>query len=108
MIKYSKLLSLFCLAVSLVSIRVSAANYYIRAAASGANNGADWNNAWTDVTGINWNTVAAGDKIWIAGGTYGKLTIGKSGSAGNPIYIARVRSTNAVPTGAAGCVRSSD
>ena len=100
--KYSKILSLFWLAVSLGDIRMSASNYYIRADASGANTGADWNNAWTDVTSINWNAVAAGAKIWIAGGTYGKLTIGKSGVAKAIIYIARVRSTNTEPTSAAG------
>ena len=85
-----------------------ASNYYVRQGATGSNNGVDWTNAWSDVTQINWNTVKAGDSIWIAGGTYGQLTIGKSGTTNNVIYIARVRSTNAVPAGAPGWKSSYD
>ena len=77
-------------------------HHYVRKNASGGNDGSDWNNAWSDVTGINWGSVQPGDSIWIAGGTYGQLTIGAGGTAVNPIYIARVRSTNSVPASAAG------
>ena len=83
-------------------------NFYVRQGASGSNSGSDWTNAWSDVTRINWNSVNPGDSIWIAGGTYGQLTIGKSGTTNNAIYIARVRSTNAVPASAPGWNSSYD
>jgi hypothetical protein len=54
------------------------------------------------MSGIGWNSVGAGDSIWIAGGSYGTLSIGKSGATNAPIYIARVRATNTVPAQAAG------
>ena len=83
-------------------------NFYVRQGASGSNSGSNWTNAWSDVTQINWNSVKPGDSIWIAGGTYGQLTIGKSGTTNNAIYIARVRSTNAVPASAPGWNSSYD
>ncbi|MBI1936260.1 VCBS repeat-containing protein [Candidatus Woesearchaeota archaeon] len=85
-------------------------NFYVRPKGNvyGSGNGLDWNNAWSDVTAINWNAVSAGDTIWIAGGSYGVLTIGKSGTAGNPIKIYRVRATDPVPTSAAGWSASYD
>ena len=80
----------------------AAKNLYVRKGASGSNNGSDWNNAWTDVTQISWGGVNPGDSIWIAGGNYGTLLIGANGATNNPIYIARVRSTNSIPASAAG------
>ena len=77
-------------------------NFYVCAGAVGSNDGSDWSNAWTDVTRINWGSVSPGDSIWIAGGNYGTLLIGASGATNSPIYIARVRSTNSIPTSAAG------
>jgi hypothetical protein len=77
-------------------------NWYVCASAPGAQTGVDWNNAWTNTTGINWPMLQPGDSIWIAAGTYDRLVIGASGTPGNPIYIARVRSTNAAPVAAPG------
>jgi hypothetical protein len=46
--------------------------------------------------------VSSGDTIYVAAGTYGALVIGKSGSAGSPIILERVRSTDVAATSAAG------
>jgi len=101
---------LFCVAFGCLALAgiSEAANWYVCSGASGLKNGTDWVNGWTDVANINWNGVSAGDSIWIAGGNYGVLTIGKSGSSGSPIYIARVRTTDSVPTAAAGWKSSFD
>ena len=85
-----------------VLVTATGKSFYVRAGAAGSNNGSDWNNAWSDVTQINWGNVSPGASIWIAGGTYGGLLIGASGATNSPIYIARVRSTNSIPASAAG------
>jgi hypothetical protein len=87
---------------AVVSNLACGANWYVRQGAAGANNGSDWINAWTDVTNINWAAIQPGDIIWLAGGTYGQLNIGASGNPCQRIFIARVRSTNAIPVSAAG------
>jgi hypothetical protein len=86
----------------------AAKNLYVRSSATGSNNGSDWNNAWTDTTRINWATVAPGDMIWIAGGTYGALSIQGSGNSTSRVYIQRVRTTNSAPASAAGWNSSFD
>jgi hypothetical protein len=85
----------------------NAANWYVRPTSAGSNTGADWNNAWS-LSGISWGNVKAGDTVWLAGGSYGGLAIGASGSSGNPILIYRALSTDAVPTAAAGWSSSFD
>jgi hypothetical protein len=67
----------------------SAANFYVRNGASGANNGSDWTNAWSQMNKISYSLIKPGDTIYIAGGTYGTLNIDKSGTAGNPITFKR-------------------
>jgi hypothetical protein len=80
-----------------------ATNYFVRAGASGANNGSDWNNAWTGWSSIQWASIRAGDTVYVAGGRYaGTLQIGASGKADNRITIQRVRSTDSAATSAAG------
>ena len=96
----------FCL--MLVALPAESANFYIREAASGTRSGADWNNAFTNFSDISWGSVAAGDSIWLAGGTYQTLSVGASGTTNNPIYIARVRTTNTTPAAAAGWNSSYD
>lgn len=85
-------------------LTAQAADKYVRYGTAGSNNGSDWNNAWTNVTSINWSALNAGDSVWIAGSSspYGLLTVGKSGATNSPIYLSRVRSTNTVPASAAG------
>ncbi|MDR3413786.1 MAG: hypothetical protein P4L87_22975 [Formivibrio sp.] len=58
-----------------------ATSYYVRAGAAGSSNGTSWANAWPNVSSISWSSIAPGDTIWIAGGSYGTMTIGKSGTA---------------------------
>jgi hypothetical protein len=79
-----------------------AANWFVRPTATGSANGSDWNNAWT-VSTINWASVNGGDTIWLAGGTYSsEMHPTKGGSAGNFIYVKRVRASDSVPVAAAG------
>ena len=61
--------------------QASAADHYVRAAATGSADGSDWANAWPNVTNIVWASIAPGDTIWIAGGSYGALVVDKSGNA---------------------------
>jgi hypothetical protein len=77
-------------------------DWYVRGGAVGSGNGTDWVDAWSDVNEIDWSAVTAGDSIWLAAGSYGTLTLGKSGLTNNLIYMARVRTTNAIATAAAG------
>ncbi len=72
-----------------------AATWYVDNAATGSNIGTSWANAWTAFSSIVWGSsgVKAGDKLYISGGTTSKtyttaLTVGASGTAGNPITIA--------------------
>jgi hypothetical protein len=65
--------------------------------------GTTWTNAWGEMDQINWSCVQPGDTVWLAGGTYAKgFAPGASGTAGKPIYVARVLSTDALAAGAAG------
>lgn len=59
----------------------NAAIFFVRKGATGANNGLDWNNAWTNTTQIQWSFVKPGNKIYIAGGTYSPFTLGANGSS---------------------------
>lgn len=69
-----------CLLLStLYALDAHATNWYVRAGAGGS--GTSWTDAWSDVTNIVWASTAPGDTIWIAGGRYGTLTLGKSGNA---------------------------
>jgi hypothetical protein len=73
-------------------VSANASNWYVDKNASGPNNGTSWDNAWTSIGGIVWNSVQPGDTVYISGGTTSKtyserLTSGKSGTAGNVITI---------------------
>jgi hypothetical protein len=91
---------------ALVSFNALAANKYVRTSSAGAGNGNDWNNAWSLAQlNSNWGSIAPGDTVWIAGGTYPSgtgMNVTASGNASNPIYIRRPLATDAVPTAAAG------
>ncbi len=72
----------------------SGTNHYIDKNANGNNDGTSWANAWESFTAINWSTIQPGDFIYISGGNnstiYNEtLTIGATGTSGNPITIAR-------------------
>ena len=69
-----------------------AGNWYVDNAATGANNGTSWTNAWRNFSSVNWNLIKPGDFIYISGGSSEKIytenwAIGSSGTAGSPITI---------------------
>ena len=74
------------------SLSVNATDYYVDKNATGLNNGLSWTNAWHLFLILIGAQLQPGDIIYISGGvdstvyTSG-LTIGKSGTAGNYIYI---------------------
>jgi hypothetical protein len=85
------------------------ANYYVRKGATGTNKGTDWANAWNEMNQINFSTLACGDTVWIAGGSYTTGLAGnKSCSAGNVLTFNRVQATDSVPVAAAGWNASYD
>ncbi len=84
------------------AMSADAAVWYVNRSATGANIGADWNNAWTDFSQIDWSSVSPGDTIYVAGGSYGYFTVGASGTASAPIRIERVRASDAIAVLAAG------
>lgn len=62
---------------------IHAANVYIRAGATGANNGSDWNNAYTSLPA----TLIRGNTYYLADGSYGSYNFDDSQSGSNYIYI---------------------
>ena len=65
-------------------------NWYVDNQADGSNNGTSWLNAWNSFSYI--TGVKAGDTLYISGGSlsktyYESLTLGTSGSDGNPVVI---------------------
>ena len=82
-------LLLFLILVILPSL-VSATDYYVRPTSGeyGAENGLSWETAFDGFGDIEWPSIGAGDTLYIAGGTYSEsLTIGASGSPGNPVTV---------------------
>ena len=66
--------------------------WYVDNAASGANNGTSWSNAWQNFANINWSSVQPGDTVYISGGSSSKsyfetLTISKAGTANSRVII---------------------
>jgi len=101
-------LSAFVSILCLVSARAS--NWYVQPSAAGSNNGSSWSNAWSMASlNSNWASVQPGDTVWLAGGTYTTgMHCTQSGAAGNVISIMRPRTTDSVPTAAAGWNASFD
>jgi len=70
----------------------------------GGGDGSSWSSAWASPAQINWGSLASGDVVYIAGGTYsGTCTIAKSG-----VSLLRVKSSDADATKAAGWNSSFD
>jgi hypothetical protein len=99
----------FCVAILIVLIFsakgafAAGGNWYVHKGASGSNNGTSWTNAWNEMNQINFSSVACGDTIWLAGGTYTTtLSVSKSCTAGSPLTINKVRSTDSVPVASPG------
>ncbi|MBZ5641962.1 MAG: hypothetical protein LAO19_04320 [Acidobacteriia bacterium] len=76
---------LLMMVFALAATNVFAANHYIRAGATGANNGTDWTNAWTSLSSANWTR---GDVYYIAAGSYSGLTL-SAGTSGNTVIEIR-------------------
>jgi hypothetical protein len=84
-------------------------SWYVAKGASGTQSssctsaGTTWTNAWGEMDQINWSCVQPGDTVWLAGGSYTNgFVAGASGTAGKPIYVARVLSTDVLPASAPG------
>jgi Fibronectin type III domain/Right handed beta helix region len=72
----------------------SAANFYVDNSVSASGNGSSWASAWKNFSNINWGSIHGGDTLYISGGstsqTYNEtLTVGASGTSGNPITITK-------------------
>jgi hypothetical protein len=79
-----------------------AANWYVRPS-GGSGAGTNWNTAWNGLSSINWSSVACGDTIWVAGGTYAQdLSPQKNCTSGSRLYVRRARSDAAECTSATG------
>jgi hypothetical protein len=96
--------SLFALVAFMLSAANGySANYYVRHGATGTNNGSSWTNAWNEMNQINSSTLACGDTVWIAGGSYTTtLRISKTCTAGAILTLNRVRATDSTAVAAAG------
>ncbi len=106
-----KKLSLPALIVVLISMTSASfgANYYVRKGATGTNKGTDWTNAWNEMNQVNFSTLACGDTVWIAGGSYTtSLNGSKSCTSGSILTFNRVQATDSVPVAAAGWSASYD
>lgn len=81
-------------AISSLSVDLHGATYFVRSGSSG--NGTSWANAWGNLNSIAWSSLAAGDTVCVAGGTYSAgISTGKSGSSGNPITVKRATAGDA-------------
>jgi hypothetical protein len=86
--KFTKLLC-FVLATA-TAMPLLAATKFVNHSAAGSGNGTSWANAWPNVSSIGWSSLAAGDVVCVAGGTYsGSITTAASGASGKPITIRR-------------------
>ncbi len=82
----------------------NAANWFVRPSSQGSANGTNWNNAWS-ITNLNanWTSVAGGDTVWFAGGSYTTgVNLTRSGTAGSIITLKRATANDSARTGAAG------
>jgi len=84
-----RLIVFLCLFI--LTATAGAATWYVDNTASGANNGTDWNDAWTSLASASGASVAPGDIVYISGGpagsshTYSGTWTPKPGSSGNRI-----------------------
>ena len=65
------------LAIVVFSTSALAATHYVRAGANGNGSGSDWANAYSSVP----NSLVRGDTYYVAGGSYGSLTLSDSGTS---------------------------
>jgi hypothetical protein len=91
---------------------VQAEHLFLRASATGTDNGANWNNAWSSVAKIQWGSgsgkVGVGDTLWIAAGHYGQINLAAVGTNAGQIYIRRADGSQSSCTSAPGWQTSLD
>lgn len=77
------------------SVNANAANHYVRpnGGSYGLEDGSDWTNAYNGFSDISWATIAAGDTIWVAGGTYTQALSFTKGGTDNATRITVKRAT---------------
>lgn len=99
-IAFCQICTVLCCLISISA--ACAADWYIRPS-GGSGSGTNWNTAWNGFSNISWSSVACGDTIWVAGGTYTQdLVPKKNCTSGSRLYIRRARSDASECTGAAG------
>lgn len=87
----------------LLAIPAFAGNWYVKKGATGTGAGTSWTNAWSEISSINFTSVACGDTVWLAAGAYTTtLSVTKTCTVGNVLTIQRVLATDSVPVAAAG------
>jgi len=70
--------------------QLSAANHHIRDGATGANNGSDWNNAYTNLSAVTWTR---GDTYYVADGNYASITLNIAASGTTQIFLLKAVET---------------
>ena len=65
--------------VALAVAKAHAANWYVDPAAAGSslNTGTNWDNAWTNLTAVDWNRIDNGDTLFLSGGETSRLYYGQ-------------------------------
>ena len=102
-----RLPALIALAAALSSAGAHAADWFVRpnGGSYGAATGKSWTTAFNGFSGISWSSVACGDTIWVAGGTYTQdLLPAKKCSSSARLSIRRARSDAPGATAAVGWV----
>jgi hypothetical protein len=90
---------LLLLMLAITTAESFASNWYVAKQAKGSNNGTDWNNAWNELNQIKFSSVACGDTVWIAGGTYTTaVSLNKTCTAGAQLFIKKVLVSDSVCT----------
>jgi hypothetical protein len=75
-----------------VALPASADSHYIRAGATGADDGSSWANAWTSFADVTW---VRGDTYFVAGGTYSEnVLVAAEPAAGKWIRVRKANATD--------------
>lgn len=61
--------------------------YVAKGVCSSSCDGTTWAKAWDNFNNITWDSISAGDTIFVGTGTYAQMSIGVSGSEGSPVTI---------------------
>ena len=99
--KHLAFLTLLLTMLFLGTVSAEAANRYVRAGATGANNGSDWTNAYTTINACIAAMVrSTQDTCWVAAGAYGAVAFNKANSGTNILTIRKATvSSHGIDTG---------